>query len=71
MKHGHNFVPLKQAVHSFEAESEKELSLAVGDYVVVRKVVYFILKMHSLTTYSWIRMDNVFILSILRLTPLS
>lgn len=52
MKHGHNFVPLKQAVHSFEAESEKELSLAVGDYVVVRKVVYFILKMHSLTTYS-------------------
>lgn len=44
MKHGHNFVPLKQAVHSFEAESEKELSLAVGDFVVVRKVVYFILK---------------------------
>lgn len=27
-----------QAKHSFDAESEKELSLAVGDYVVVRKV---------------------------------
>ncbi|XP_009610883.1 SH3 domain-containing protein 3 [Nicotiana tabacum] len=29
---------LAEAVHSFEAESEKELSLAVGDFVVVRKV---------------------------------
>jgi len=27
-----------QAIHKFDAESEKELSLAVGDYVVVRKV---------------------------------
>ena len=27
-----------QAVHAFDAASEKELSLAVGDYVVVRKV---------------------------------
>lgn len=32
-------VSVKQAIHSFEAESEKELSLSVGDYVVVRKVV--------------------------------
>ncbi|XP_015063280.1 SH3 domain-containing protein 3 isoform X1 [Solanum pennellii] len=29
---------LAEAIHSFEAESEKELSLSVGDYVVVRKV---------------------------------
>ncbi|KAK3432842.1 hypothetical protein EUGRSUZ_D00347 [Eucalyptus grandis] len=29
---------LAEAVHNFDAESEKELSLAVGDYVVVRKV---------------------------------
>lgn len=29
---------LAEATHSFEAESEKELSLSVGDYVVVRKV---------------------------------
>ncbi|KAJ8434632.1 hypothetical protein Cgig2_032910 [Carnegiea gigantea] len=27
-----------EAIHTFTAESEKELSLAVGDYVVVRKV---------------------------------
>lgn len=27
-----------QATHPFDAASEKELSLAVGDYVVVRKV---------------------------------
>lgn len=27
-----------QATHGFDAASEKELSLAVGDYVVVRKV---------------------------------
>jgi hypothetical protein len=27
-----------QAMHAFEAESEGELSLAVGDYVVVRQV---------------------------------
>lgn len=32
-------VSVTQAIHSFEAESEKELSLSVGDYVVVRKVV--------------------------------
>lgn len=29
---------LFQATHSFSAASEKELSLSVGDYVVVRKV---------------------------------
>ncbi|GAB4831552.1 SH3 domain-containing protein 3 [Ancistrocladus abbreviatus] len=29
---------LAEAVHAFNAESEKELSLAVGDYIVVRKV---------------------------------
>ncbi|XP_010273384.1 PREDICTED: SH3 domain-containing protein 3 [Nelumbo nucifera] len=29
---------LAEAVHAFNASSEKELSLAVGDYVVVRKV---------------------------------
>ncbi|PSS04874.1 SH3 domain-containing protein [Actinidia chinensis var. chinensis] len=29
---------LAEAVHAFDAASEKELSLAVGDYVVVRKV---------------------------------
>uniref|UniRef100_A0A7C8ZJC2 SH3 domain-containing protein n=1 Tax=Opuntia streptacantha TaxID=393608 RepID=A0A7C8ZJC2_OPUST len=29
---------LAEAIHKFDAESEKELSLAVGDYVVVRKV---------------------------------
>ncbi|XP_030462076.1 SH3 domain-containing protein 3 [Syzygium oleosum] len=29
---------LAEAMHNFDAESEKELSLAVGDYVVVRKV---------------------------------
>lgn len=29
---------LAEAIHPFYAESEKELSLAVGDYVVVRKV---------------------------------
>ncbi|XP_043700724.1 SH3 domain-containing protein 3 isoform X1 [Telopea speciosissima] len=29
---------LAEAMHAFNAESEKELSLAVGDYVVVRKV---------------------------------
>ncbi|XP_059664699.1 SH3 domain-containing protein 3 [Cornus florida] len=29
---------LAEAVHAFDASSEKELSLAVGDYVVVRKV---------------------------------
>ncbi|KAK9714472.1 hypothetical protein RND81_06G096800 [Saponaria officinalis] len=29
---------LAEAVHAFTAESEKELSLSVGDYVVVRKV---------------------------------
>lgn len=31
-----------QAVHSFEAESEKELSLSKGDFVVVRKVAYIL-----------------------------
>ncbi|GAA0149134.1 scaffold/adaptor protein [Lithospermum erythrorhizon] len=29
---------LAEAVHAFEAESDKELSLDVGDYVVVRKI---------------------------------
>eukprot|EP00252_Welwitschia_mirabilis_P005930 TRINITY_DN1651_c0_g1_i1.p1 TRINITY_DN1651_c0_g1~~TRINITY_DN1651_c0_g1_i1.p1 ORF type:complete len:373 (-),score=100.18 TRINITY_DN1651_c0_g1_i1:524-1642(-) len=29
---------LAEAMHAFEAESERELSLAVGDYVVVRQV---------------------------------
>ncbi|XP_051124971.1 SH3 domain-containing protein 3 [Andrographis paniculata] len=29
---------LAEAVHAFDAESDKELSLSVGDYVVVRKV---------------------------------
>ncbi|CAL5345306.1 unnamed protein product [Camellia sinensis] len=29
---------LAEAMHAFDAASEKELSLAVGDYVVVRKV---------------------------------
>ncbi|KAK6917248.1 SH3 domain [Dillenia turbinata] len=29
---------LAEAMHAFEAESEKELSLSVGDYIVVRKV---------------------------------
>ncbi|GMH19414.1 hypothetical protein Nepgr_021255 [Nepenthes gracilis] len=29
---------LAEAIHEFNAESEKELSLAVGDYIVVRKV---------------------------------
>lgn len=29
---------LLQVVHAFVAESEKELSLDVGDYVVVRQV---------------------------------
>lgn len=28
-----------QATHAFDAASEKELSLGVGDYVVVRKVL--------------------------------
>lgn len=28
-----------QAMHPFTAASEKELSLSVGDYVVVRKVI--------------------------------
>lgn len=30
-----------QAMHAFEASSDKELDLAVGDYVVVRKVDFF------------------------------
>lgn len=30
---------LLQAMHSFSAETEKELSLEVGDYVVVRTVM--------------------------------
>lgn len=29
-------------VHPFYAESERELSLEVGDYVVVRKVYYLL-----------------------------
>lgn len=28
-----------QATHAFDSASEKELSLGVGDYVVVRKVL--------------------------------
>ncbi|XP_065629323.1 SH3 domain-containing protein 3 [Quercus suber] len=32
------FICLLQVTHTFNAESEKELSLSVGDYVVVRKV---------------------------------
>lgn len=31
-------VDVMQAMHGFEASSDKELSLAIGDYVVVRKV---------------------------------
>lgn len=31
---------VSQAIHPFNAESEKELCLAVGDYVVVRKVFF-------------------------------
>lgn len=34
---------LSQVTHTFNAESEKELSLSVGDYVVVRKVLYLLL----------------------------
>lgn len=29
-----------QAMHEFTAESEKELGLSVGDYIVVRKVYF-------------------------------
>lgn len=32
---------LLQVIHPFFAESEKELSLSVGEYVVVRKVLFF------------------------------
>ncbi|KMS95114.1 hypothetical protein BVRB_012180 [Beta vulgaris subsp. vulgaris] len=35
---GKKMYSLAEAIHPFYAESEKELSLAVGDYVVVRKV---------------------------------
>lgn len=34
-------------MHSFNAESEKELSLSVGDYVVVRKVLFISLRQFS------------------------
>ena len=37
------FICLLQVTHTFNAESEKELSLSVGDYVVVRKVLYLLL----------------------------
>lgn len=35
---GKFFFMLLQAMHNFNATSEKELSLIVGDYVVVRQV---------------------------------
>jgi len=33
-----NFVVILQVMHPFEAEDTGELSLSVGDYVVVRQV---------------------------------
>lgn len=37
-----------QAIHAFDAVAEKELSLAVGDFVVVRKVCFCYLKLSLL-----------------------
>lgn len=43
-----------QAMHNFDAESEKELSLAVGDYVVVRKVFVFLMYSFDGTRFSYL-----------------
>lgn len=43
-----------QATHPFTAASDKELSLAVGDYIVVRQVrAIFLNESVSLSTFKW------------------
>lgn len=49
------FVLLLQAIHPFTAASEKELSLGVGDYVVVRKVCYI----SFLRQMAWLHFDGL------------
>jgi hypothetical protein len=46
---GEHGMELVQVMHDFEAEDQGELSLTVGDYVVVRQVCHIINLVASLT----------------------
>ncbi|RZS05571.1 hypothetical protein BHM03_00036123 [Ensete ventricosum] len=47
-----------QAIYHFSATSEKELSLEVGDYVVVRQVSFLMLSVRGSPATGWFRQKS-------------